>query len=109
MPTSTRMRGAGDRPRRTGTRRVGRDNLPTVDPEPTPVEPIEPARPIEPLTPPEAPPDLDLVVAADLAAVEQALTRLDDGTYWTDEVTGEPLSPDLLAEHPTARRNPAPS
>ena len=83
-----------------------------MDPEPTPVEPIEPPSPIEPLTPPEAPldasPDLDLV-AADLAAVERALTRLDDGTYWTDEVTGEPLSPDLLADHPTARRNPAPS
>jgi hypothetical protein len=79
-----------------------------VDPEPTPGEPIDPASPIEPLTPPEAPPDLELV-AADLAAVERALTRLDDGTYWTDEVTGEPLSPDLLAAHPTARRDPGPS
>jgi len=94
--------------RRPGTGPERRDNLPTVDPEPRPVEPIEPTRPIEPLTPPEAPPDLDLV-AADLAAVEQALTRLDDGTYWTDEVTGEALPPELLAEHPTARRNPAPS
>jgi len=93
---------------RPGTRTRRPVILPAVDPEPTPVEPIEPARPIEPLTPPEAPPDLDLV-AADLAAVEQALTRLDDGTYWTDEVTGAPLSSDLLAERPTARRNPAPS
>jgi hypothetical protein len=29
------------------------------------------------------PPDLD-AIAADLAAVETALARLDDGTYWSD-------------------------
>ena len=74
-----------------------------MDPEPTPGEPIDPASPIEPLTPPEAPPDLELV-AADLAAVERALTSLDDGTYWTDEVTGEALDDELLATRPTARR-----
>ncbi|CAN5788301.1 hypothetical protein BH24ACT5_BH24ACT5_04480 [soil metagenome] len=48
-------------------------------------------------------PDLDRI-AAELADVEQALARLDDGTYWTDEVTGEPLADDVLAESPTARR-----
>jgi len=34
------------------------------------------------------PPDLD-VIAADLAAVETALARLDDGTYWTDPLPGD--------------------
>jgi len=43
-------------------------------------------------------------IEADLAAVEVALARLDAGTYWTDEVTGEPLSEELLHQHPAARR-----
>ena len=47
--------------------------------------------------------DLD-AVERDLADVEVALARLDAGTYWTDEVTGEPLPVDLLDQHPTARR-----
>lgn len=47
--------------------------------------------------------DLD-GIERDLADVELALTRLDDGAYWTDEVTGDALPDDLLAEHPTARR-----
>ena len=47
--------------------------------------------------------DLD-AVERDLADVESALTRLDDGTYWTDEISGEPLDDELLAERPTARR-----
>lgn len=47
--------------------------------------------------------DLD-TVERDLAGVEAALARLDAGTYWTDEDTGEALSPDLLATDPTARR-----
>ncbi len=49
-------------------------------------------------------PDLERV-AADLADVERALTRLDDGSYWTDEVTGETLPDELLATDPTARRS----
>jgi len=49
--------------------------------------------------------DLD-VVERDLADVETALERLDAGTYWTDEITGEPLADDVLAARPTARRNP---
>ena len=49
------------------------------------------------------PTDLDRV-ERDLAGVEAALARLDDGTYWTDEVTGQPLGDDLLAADPVARR-----
>ena len=48
-------------------------------------------------------PDLERI-AGDLADIERALERLDDGSYWTDEVTGEPLPDDLLATDPTARR-----
>jgi hypothetical protein len=49
------------------------------------------------------PADLDRV-ERDLAGVEAALARLDDGTYWSDEVTGQPLDDDLLAADPVARR-----
>jgi RNA polymerase-binding transcription factor DksA len=53
----------------------------------------------------EAVPELDLdVVERDLAAVETALQRLSDGTYWTDEVTGEPIAEHVLAADPTVRR-----
>ncbi len=48
-------------------------------------------------------PDLD-AIARDLADVETALARLADGTYWTDEVTGEPIPDTVLDERPTARR-----
>jgi len=47
--------------------------------------------------------DLD-AIEQELAGVEVALARLDAGTYWTDEVTGEPLPEALLVQHPTARR-----
>ena len=53
-----------------------------------------------------SPLDLD-AIERDLADVDVALTRLDNDTYWVDEVTGQPLSADLLAAHPTARRNPS--
>jgi hypothetical protein len=53
-----------------------------------------------------APPAIDLDRLADeLAGVEAALARLDDGSYWTDEITGEPLDEQLLADDPVARRN----
>ena len=45
-------------------------------------------------------------IEADLAGVDHALRRLDDGTYFTDEVTGEQLPSDLLERDPTARRVP---
>jgi RNA polymerase-binding transcription factor DksA len=51
----------------------------------------------------DVPLDLD-AIEQDLADVEVALTRLDAGTYWTDEVTGEDLPHALLAAKPTARR-----
>ena len=44
------------------------------------------------------------VIERDLADVEVALARLDAGTYWTDEVTGQPLTDELLTLRPTARR-----
>ncbi len=47
--------------------------------------------------------DLD-AIQRDLADVEVALARLDAGTYWTDEVTGEALPAELLERHPAARR-----
>jgi len=48
-------------------------------------------------------PDLD-AIATDLEDVETALQRLDDGSYWVDEVSGEPLAESTLADRPTARR-----
>jgi RNA polymerase-binding transcription factor DksA len=47
--------------------------------------------------------DLD-TIERDLSAVEVALGRLDDGTYWTDEVTGQPIPDEVLIHDPTARR-----
>ncbi|MEI7619621.1 MAG: hypothetical protein WCK14_13470 [Actinomycetota bacterium] len=49
--------------------------------------------------------DLD-AIETDLADVETALARLEAGTYWTDEISGQPLPDELLAEHPTTRRLP---
>lgn len=43
-------------------------------------------------------------IERDLADVELALERLDAGTYWTDEASGEPLDDEVLARRPTARR-----
>ena len=66
------------------------------------------SEPSEPLADalPGGPTSVDLdAIERDLAAVELALTRLDDGTYFTDEVTGEPIADDVLASHPLARRN----
>jgi RNA polymerase-binding transcription factor DksA len=45
-------------------------------------------------------------VAAELDGVELALARLDAGTYWACEVSGESLPDELLAADPTARRLP---
>lgn len=50
--------------------------------------------------------DLD-TMERDLADAETALARLDAGTYFSDEVTGQPLAEDLLASNPLARRNRA--
>jgi RNA polymerase-binding transcription factor DksA len=57
--------------------------------------------------PAPAPSSLDLDrIEADLAAVEAALARLDAGTYWTDEVTGEALPVEVLQHDPLLRRLP---
>ncbi|MSO60413.1 MAG: hypothetical protein EXQ63_08835 [Ilumatobacteraceae bacterium] len=54
-------------------------------------------------------PLIDLIsIETDLADVEIALSRLEAGTYWTCEVTGQPLSEELLASRPTTRRAPHP-
>ncbi|MFK7919239.1 MAG: hypothetical protein AB8G14_14280 [Ilumatobacter sp.] len=50
--------------------------------------------------------ELDLAaIESDLDDVQAALTRLADGTYWTDEVTGEPIPADVLANTPLTRRS----
>ena len=41
----------------------------------------------------------------DLAEIEAALARLDEGTYGIDEVTGDPIDPERLEALPTARTN----
>lgn len=43
-------------------------------------------------------------IERDLAGVETALGRLDDGSYWTDEVTDRPIPDEVLAADPVARR-----
>ncbi len=49
--------------------------------------------------------EIDLVgIEADLDGVQAALARLADGTYWTDEVTAEPIPPGVLDADPLARR-----
>lgn len=47
--------------------------------------------------------DLD-EIDANLDAVEVALVRLENGTYFSDEITGKPLDERLLSESPIARR-----
>jgi RNA polymerase-binding transcription factor DksA len=41
----------------------------------------------------------------DLAEIEAALQRLDEGTYGVDEVSGDPIAPERLEAYPTARTN----
>jgi RNA polymerase-binding transcription factor DksA len=73
------------------------DRDPSADPTPEPTTERSVA---------EAP-SLDLAaIEADLAAVDVALARLDAGTYWTCEVTGQPLPEDLMVAEPTRRRLP---
>ena len=46
---------------------------------------------------------------SDLAEIEAALQRLDEGTYGLDEVTGKPIDPARLDALPTARTNIPPT
>ena len=41
----------------------------------------------------------------DLAEIEAALERLDQGTYGIDEVSGDPIAPERLEAYPVARTN----
>ena len=43
-------------------------------------------------------------IEVDLTDVDAALERLEAGTYFTDEVTGQQLSEELLTNNPIARR-----
>lgn len=47
--------------------------------------------------------DLDRI-EQDLADVDTALARLEDGSYWVCEVTGAEISEETLAANPLARR-----
>jgi RNA polymerase-binding transcription factor DksA len=42
---------------------------------------------------------------AELAELQAALERIDNGTYGIDEVTGDPIDPERLEAFPTARTN----
>jgi RNA polymerase-binding transcription factor DksA len=42
---------------------------------------------------------------AELAEIQAALQRVEEGTYGIDEVTGEPIAPERLDALPAARRN----
>jgi RNA polymerase-binding transcription factor DksA len=42
---------------------------------------------------------------AELAEIEAAIVRIDEGTYGVDEVTGEPIDPARLDAVPQARTN----
>jgi len=44
----------------------------------------------------------------ELAEIEAALQRLDDGTYGIDENTGEPIAAERLSAYPAARTNVEP-
>ena len=49
--------------------------------------------------------EIDLAgIEADLDGVQAALARLADGSYWTDEVTGEAIPTATLAADPLSRR-----
>jgi hypothetical protein len=80
-------------------------DLPGPEPDDRPHNPAEaPAASVpEPPPAPATEPDLERI-AGDLADIEHALDRLSDGSYWTDEITGETIPDEVLAEDPTARR-----
>lgn len=64
----------------------------------------------EPTEASEAQPDLD-AIAAELADVETALSRLDDGSYFTEtnDMAGDARPADPTADHPTIDRAAEPS
>jgi RNA polymerase-binding transcription factor DksA len=72
----------------------------------TSLEPPDPQLTAEPVEEPM--PDLSRVsvIERELDDVEQALARLEEGTYGTCEVCSAPLPDDVLADEPAARRCP---
>ena len=87
--------------------RVASSSVTDSSPEPTTPEPTTPevVRDVPGTSRTDTTQEVDFdVIERDLAAVEIALQRLSDGTYWTDEVTGEPIPEHVLAADPTARR-----
>lgn len=62
--------------------------------------------PDEPVAPADGPPadviDLD-EIERDLTDVQSALERLNDGSYWTDEITGDTIPDEVLATFPLTR------
>jgi RNA polymerase-binding transcription factor DksA len=46
--------------------------------------------------------DLD-AIERDLTDVQSALERLNDGSYWTDEITGDSIPDEVLATFPLTR------
>jgi RNA polymerase-binding transcription factor DksA len=91
------------------TERVAAGNFTDVT-EPPSAEPISDMSPSD--GPTSAEPTLDLAsndvdldaIERDLTGVEVALSRLAEGTYWTDEITGSPIPDHVLAADPIARR-----
>jgi RNA polymerase-binding transcription factor DksA len=79
----------------------------------SPEQIAEPSSDVQVAVPTAAPPlaegaqpiqaDLERI-EADLAGVESALDRLDAGTYWSDELTGDPIPDELLIADPVTRR-----
>jgi len=87
--------------------RVASHTVTDSSPEPTTPGPTTPevVRDVPDASRTEVAQEVDFdVIERDLAAVETALQRLSDGTYWTDEVTGEPIPEYVLATDPTTRR-----
>jgi len=62
------------------------------------------AAPVDAPTPAGSGETLDLdAVERDLTDVQTALERLDDGSYWTDEVTGAAIPDEVLSAFPLTR------
>lgn len=66
---------------------------------------VDPEHPSTP-RPTDVSPDLSVLAEAEreLADVEGALARLDEGTYGTCAVCGAPIADERLAEEPAASR-----
>ena len=64
-------------------------------------------RPTPRARPSSASSDLGLLedLETELSDIQDALERIDNGTYGIDEVTGEPIDPARLEAVPTARTN----